>query len=82
MQYIVAPVFPLSKFGRVTREIQGLSASSALDVMAFSPKKAAALVSKTLRSAIANAENNAGLQVGRLVVEEATVGEGPSMKRF
>ena len=70
------------KVREVTREIQGLSASSALDVVAFSSKKAAAMISKTLRSAIANAENNAGLRVDRLVVKEATVGEGPSMKRF
>ena len=70
------------KVREVTREIQGLSASSALDVVAFSSKKAAAMISKTLRSAIANAENNVGLRVDRLVVKEATVGEGPSLKRF
>ena len=70
------------KVREVTREIQGLPASAALDVVAFSPKKAAAMISKTLRSAIANAENNADLRVDRLVVKEATVGEGPSMKRF
>ena len=70
------------KVREVTREIQGLPASAALDIVAFSPKKAAALISKTLRSAIANAENNADLRVERLVVKEATAGEGPSMKRF
>ena len=70
------------KVREVTREIQGLPASAALDVVAFSPKKAAVMISKTLRSAIANAENNADLRVDRLVVKEATVGEGPSMKRF
>ena len=70
------------KVREVTREIQGLPASAALDIVAFSPKKAATLISKTLRSAIANAENNADLRVERLVVKEATVGEGPSMKRF
>lgn len=69
------------KVREVTREIQGLPASAALDIVAFSPKKAATFISKTLRSAIANAENNADLRVDRLVVKEATVGEGPSMKR-
>lgn len=69
------------KVREVAREIQGLPASAALDIVAFSPKKAATLISKTLRSAIANAENNADLRVERLVVKEATVGEGPSMKR-
>jgi large subunit ribosomal protein L22 len=66
----------------VTREIQGRSASDALDLLAFSPKKAAVLVQKTLKSAIANAENNAELKVDTLLVKEAVVGEGPTLKRF
>jgi len=70
------------KAREVTREIQGLPVAAALDVVAFSPKKAASLVAKTLKSAIANAENNANLRVEKLVVQEATVGEGPTMKRF
>jgi large subunit ribosomal protein L22 len=70
------------KAREVTREIQGLSVSAALDVVAFSSKKAAALVAKTLKSAIANAENNNNLRAERLVVVEATVGEGPTFKRF
>lgn len=70
------------KVREVTRAIQGLPVSAALDVVAFSPKKAAGFISKTLKSAIANAENNANLRVGGLVVKEATVGEGPTMKRM
>ena len=70
------------KAREVTREIQGLSVAAALDVVAFSPKKAAALVAKTLKSAIANAENNNNLRAADLVVCEATVGEGPTFKRF
>jgi large subunit ribosomal protein L22 len=70
------------KAREVTREIQGHSASDALDLLAFSPKKAALLVKKTLRSAIANAENNADLRVDNLLVKEAVVGEGPTFKRF
>jgi len=70
------------KAREVTREIQGRSASDALDLLAFSPKKAAVLVKKTLRSAIANAENNAELKVDSLLVKEAVVGEGPTFKRF
>ena len=62
------------KAREVTREIQGRSASDALDLLAFSPKKAAVLVRKTLRSAIANAENNAELKVDSLLVKEAVVG--------
>ena len=70
------------KAREVTREIQGHSASEALDLLAFSPKKAAFLVKKTLKSAIANAENNAELRVDTLLVKEAVVGEGPTFKRF
>ena len=66
----------------VTREIQGLPVSVALDVLAFTPKKAAFLIGKTLKSAVANAENNANLKVDGLVVKEAIVGEGPTMKRM
>jgi len=70
------------KVREVTREIQGLPVSTALDIVAFSPKKAAGLINKTLKSAVANAENNANLRVDGLVVKEATVGEGPTMKRM
>jgi large subunit ribosomal protein L22 len=66
----------------VTREIQGLPVSAALDVLSFTPKKAAWLIGKTLKSAVANAENNANLKVEGLVVKEAVVGEGPSFKRI
>jgi large subunit ribosomal protein L22 len=70
------------KAREVTREIQGRSASDAIDLLAFSPRKAAVLVHKTLKSAIANAENNAELKVDTLLVKEAVVGEGPTLKRF
>src|SRR5881628_1677100 len=70
------------KVREVTRAIQGLPVSAALDLVAFSPKKAAGLIAKTLKSAVANAENNANLRVDGLVVKEATVGEGPTMKRM
>src|ERR1700738_1180797 len=69
------------KAREVTREIQGLPVSAALDLLAFTPKKAAFLIGKTLKSAVANAENNANLKVDGLVVKEAVVGEGPTMKR-
>ncbi len=70
------------KAREVTREIQGLSVSAALDVLAFTPKKAAILVNQTLKSAIANAENNANLKADGLIVKEAVVGEGPTFKRM
>jgi large subunit ribosomal protein L22 len=79
--YRYARISPF-KVREVTREIQGLSVSAALDILAFTPKKAAALINKTLKSAVANAENNANMRVDGLVVKEAVVGEGPTMKRM
>lgn len=70
------------KAREVTRAIQGLPASDALDLLRFTPKKAAVLILKTLKSAIANAENNNSLNAADLVVKEAVVGEGPTLKRF
>jgi large subunit ribosomal protein L22 len=79
--YRYAKISPF-KAREVTRAIQGLPVSAALDLVAFSPKKAAFMIGKTLKSAIANAENNANLRVDGLVVKEAIVGEGPTMKRM
>ena|ERR1700730_3433407 len=79
--YKYARISPF-KVREVTREIQGLPVSAALDVLAFTPKKAAWLIGKTLKSAVANAENNANLKVDGLVIKEAVVGEGPSFKRI
>jgi large subunit ribosomal protein L22 len=70
------------KAREVTREIQGLPVSNALDILAFAPKKAAGMIAKTLKSAIANAENNNNLRADKLIIAEATVGEGQTAKRF
>src|SRR5437870_10222890 len=79
--YKYARIWPF-KAREVTREIQCLPVSAALDLLAFTPKKAAFLVGMTLKSAIANAENNANLKPDGLVVKEAIVGEGPTLKRI
>src|SRR5436189_5373555 len=79
--YKYARISPF-KVREVTREIQGLPVSAALDVLAFTPKKAAFLIGKTLKSAIANAENYANLKPDGLVVKEAIVCEGPTLKRI
>ncbi len=65
----------------VAREIQGLPVSVALDILTFTPKKAAQLINKTLKTAIADAENNFALDVDNLIVKEAIIGAGPTMKR-
>ena len=70
------------KMRDVAREIQGLAVSEALDALTYTPRKAAHLIGKTLKSAIANAENNHELSADELIVGEAVIGEGPTLKRF
>lgn len=71
-----------AKVGQVTRLIQGLPAARALDVLRAVPRKSARLVEKTLKSAIANATNNAKLDAGTLRVKEAVANEAPRLKRW
>ncbi len=66
----------------VARAIQGMPVSDALDVLTFTPRKAAQLIGKTLKSALANAENNHELAIDGLVVKEAVVNDGPTFKRY
>ncbi len=66
----------------VAREIQGLPVSNALDILNFTPKKAAQLIAKTLKTAIADAENNFSLDTSTLVIKQAVIGAGPTLRRF
>ena len=66
----------------LANSIAGLSVSEALKITEFSPRKGAFLIGKTLRSAIANAENNAKLSADTLRVKEAIVDPGPTLKRY
>ena len=72
------------KAREVTRLIQGKPVDEALALVDFSPRKGATLVAKTLRSAIANAVNDVDNPASEenLIVKEAVVGEGPTMKRL
>jgi large subunit ribosomal protein L22 len=70
------------KAREVTREIQGLPAVDALQQLGFIPKKAAPLIAKTLKSAIANAEHNNNVRAELLVIKEAVMGEAPTIKRI
>ena len=66
----------------VAQSIRGKNAGRAMIDLEFSKRRVAGDVRKLLQSAIANAENNHGLDVDRLVVSEATVGKTLVMKRF
>ena len=70
------------KARQVTRAITGMPVSQALSVLDFTPKKAAAMVGKVLRSAIANAENNHELDSEELIVQSAIATPGPVLKRI
>lgn len=75
------------KMRLVIDEIRGKSVNDALSYLAFSKKHAAKQIEKTLRSAVANAENaarraNDSLDVDELVITRAIINEGPKLKRF
>ncbi|GAA1746844.1 hypothetical protein GCM10009681_17500 [Luedemannella helvata] len=70
------------KARRVVNLVRGLPAKEALTVLKFAPQAASEQVYKVLASAIANAENNERLDPDALLVSEAYVDEGPTLKRF
>ena len=70
------------KLNLVAQLIRGKKVEKALAELTFSNKRVAGQVKKTLESAVANAENNHGLDPDALVVAEAYVGDGLVMKRF
>ena len=79
-----------ARYARVTPQkarrmidlIRGLPAAEAQTVLRFAPQAASETVGKVLDSAIANAEHNHDLDPRSLVVSEAYVDEGPTLKRF
>lgn len=66
----------------VANLIRGRSVAQALDILSFTPKKAAVIIRKTLESAIANAEHNDGADVDELKVKTIYVEQGATLKRF
>jgi len=72
------------KMREVVRQIQGMNAVQASAVLAVIPRKSARLLAKTLKSAIANSENDEkrGVSASELTVKSAVVDMGPVLKRF
>jgi large subunit ribosomal protein L22 len=62
--------------------LRGKTVGDALLTLQFTPKKSARLINKTLRSAVANAENTKLMDVDNLFIKEIVVDEGPRLKRF
>ncbi|MCX7712567.1 MAG: 50S ribosomal protein L22 [Chthoniobacterales bacterium] len=79
--YKYARISP-SKVHDVARAIRRLPVKNAINLLRFTPKKAARLLLKTLNSAIANAENNHNLRAEQLIVLEAIANDGPAFKRY
>jgi large subunit ribosomal protein L22 len=71
-----------TKVRQLTRLIVGAPVSEAQRILEFSDKGAAKPLLKVLNSAIANAENNDGLDPDDLIVDKAVADEGPTLKRY
>lgn len=70
------------KIREVSRIVQGRKAAEALEYLSLIPRKSAKLIAKTLKSAIANAENNNNLSADSLTIKFALIENGPVLKRF
>ena len=62
--------------------IRGKDVQTALGILAYNPRYASTLIEKLLKSAIANAENNNGMNPDNLFIEECYADKGPTMKRI
>ena len=71
-----------TKVGVVLNLIRGKDVNEAFEILKYTPREAAEVIYKVLKSAVANAENNNDLDINRLYVSEAFVGQGPTLKRF
>ena len=70
------------KVNYICKEIRGKGVDEALTFLQFTPKKGARILHEVLQSAIANAENNLGLNRDVLVVGNCWANDGPTMKRW
>ena len=70
------------KVRKLVGAVKGAPVEKAIQQLRFMPQKAAAIVEKTLRSAVANADQNPDIDVDRLIVRNVIVDQGPSLKRF
>jgi large subunit ribosomal protein L22 len=70
------------KVRRVLDQIRGISYRDALIILEFMPYRACGPILKVLRSAVANAENNLGIEPASLVISRAFADQGPVLKRY
>ena len=73
---------PATKAKIVLDQIKGKDVTTATALLSYSPRLASEIIGKVLKSAMANAENNLGMDVNKLYVEEVSADQGPTMKRI
>ncbi|MCR5520513.1 MAG: 50S ribosomal protein L22 [Lachnospiraceae bacterium] len=73
--------FSTQKACFVLDQIRGKDVTTALGILEYNPRYASSVIKKLLESAIANAENNNGMNASNLYVAECYAGDGPTMKR-
>ena len=66
----------------VARNVNGLPVEDAMNILKFTPNKAAGLIYKVMNSALANAQENHKADVDSLTVKQVIINEGPTWKRF
>ncbi len=66
----------------VARNVRGMEVEKAMNILRFTPNKPADIILGVVRSALANAEHNASMDVDSLRIKEILVNEGPTWKRF
>jgi len=66
----------------VAKNVRGMAVEAAMNLLRFTPNKPAGILLGVVRSALANAEHNAHMDIDSLIIKEVLVNEGPTWKRF
>ena len=70
------------KIRLLMNQVRGKKVDEAIQVLTFAPQKGSAILKKLIKSAVANAENNAGLDIDSLYIKRLYGDEGPTLKRW
>jgi large subunit ribosomal protein L22 len=70
------------KVRKLIDAVKGKPVETGLGILKFMPQKAAAIIEKVIRSAVANADQNPDVDVDSLVIRSITADQGPTLKRF
>jgi large subunit ribosomal protein L22 len=70
------------KVRKLIDAVKGKPVDAGLNLLKFMPQKAASIVEKTIRSAVANADQHPDMDVDSLVIQNITADQGPTLKRF